>query len=122
MVMENGVKAFYEGAKSNAKTLNGWANEYFRAECERCTVVLAHRRIEFLVEGDEPLEVPLLEQSKWANVWLIEKFVNVTEDDHDDLGQIVGVSSVADGRRAARASRNRQGPAGCQRQGECRRQ
>jgi len=75
MVMENGVKAFYEGAKSNARTLNGWSNEYFRAECERGTVVLDHRRVVVLLDGEEPRQVPLLEQSKWSNAWLIEKFV-----------------------------------------------
>ena len=75
MTMANGTRAFYEGAKSNAKTLNGWGNEYFRVECEGGTVVLDHRRVQVLTEGEEAREVPLLQQPKWANAWLIEKFV-----------------------------------------------
>ena len=35
MTMENGARAFYEGAKTNAVGLNGWGQEYIRAECER---------------------------------------------------------------------------------------
>lgn len=84
MHCENGTRAFYEGAKSNAVGLNGWGQEYFRAECEGATLILNHRRLErfvhrpghstYLEEGQgEP--VPLLEQPKWANTWLVEKFV-----------------------------------------------
>lgn len=74
MVMENSVRAFYEGAKSNARTINGWGNEYFRVECEKGTVVLDDQKIHILSEGREPQEVPLLKQRKWMNTWLIEKF------------------------------------------------
>lgn len=38
MTFENGVKAFYEGAKTNAVGFNGWANEYIRAECEEASI------------------------------------------------------------------------------------
>ena len=38
MTFENGVKAMYEGAKTNAITLNWWSHEYFRAECEKGTL------------------------------------------------------------------------------------
>ena len=82
----NGTRAFYEGAKTNAVGLNGWGQEYIRAECE-----LAHAD-----HGPPPRRVlPLrrlagrtwpcgrgtarryrcLQQPKWANTWLIEKFV-----------------------------------------------
>jgi len=64
---------------------NCWGNEYFRAESEHGTVVLDCRRVERFPHGDgqwsgahegsgEP--VPLLEQPKWANTWLIERFVH----------------------------------------------
>jgi len=81
----NGARATYEGAKTNAVGLNGWTQEYFRAECERATLVLDRRQLECFpydparrgaqaVQG-EGQPVPLLEQPKWANTWLIEKFV-----------------------------------------------
>lgn len=84
--MENGTRGFYEGAKCNAIGLNGWTGEYFRAECEQATLIISGRKMEkftydpskewnYAGEGQgEP--VPLLEQPKWAHIWLIEKFVN----------------------------------------------
>jgi predicted dehydrogenase len=89
MRMESGVRALYEGAKTNAVGLNGWEKEYIRAECELATLILSHRRIECFPydpsrtwatvrEGDGEV-IPLLEQPKWANTWLIEKFVRWIE-------------------------------------------
>lgn len=86
MHFENGTRALYEGAKTNAISLNGWTNEYIRAECESGTLILGNRQIERFVydssqknrracEG-EGEKVTLLEQPKWANAWLIEKFVH----------------------------------------------
>src|ERR1051325_10747892 len=43
--MENGVKVFYEGAKSNASQLNGWSQDYWRAECDKATLELDNRRL-----------------------------------------------------------------------------
>jgi predicted dehydrogenase len=86
MHFENGTRALYEGAKTNAVSLNGWAHEYIRAECEGATLTLSNREIEYFAydaskknrrarEGEgEP--IPLLEQPKWANTWLIEQFVH----------------------------------------------
>ncbi|HZP83664.1 MAG TPA: Gfo/Idh/MocA family oxidoreductase [Chthonomonadaceae bacterium] len=85
MLTENGKRVFYEGAKTNAHGLNGWTQEYIRAECEQATLVLDHRRLERFPydptrqsaerrEGQgEP--IPLREQPKWANTWLIAKYV-----------------------------------------------
>jgi predicted dehydrogenase len=84
MRMENSVKVVYEGAKTNAVGLNGWGQEYIRAECEGATLIMSHRQIErfaydparkgaYAKEG-EGEAVPLLEQPKWVNTWLIEKF------------------------------------------------
>jgi len=78
----NGTRGFYEGAKTNAVTLNGWSHEYFRAECEKSTLILSHRRLERFAykpdkqwgEEDKAETIPLLEQPKWSNTWLIEKF------------------------------------------------
>jgi predicted dehydrogenase len=87
MRFENGVRATWEGAKTNAVTLNGWHSDYLRAECRDETLVLDDREItrypydpdaETVVGGldeDAGEEVPLDEQEKWANTWLIEQFV-----------------------------------------------
>jgi len=76
--MENGTKCVYEGAKANASTMNGWGNEYFRAECEHGTLVLDSRKLELLQGGawDKPEvgEIPLLDQEAWKNAWLAELF------------------------------------------------
>jgi predicted dehydrogenase len=85
MNMSNGTRAFYEGAKTNAIGLNGWGDEYIRAECRDGTLIMSHQGIERFVynpgagganerEGTGE-NVPLIEQPKWANAWLIEKFV-----------------------------------------------
>jgi len=81
----NGTRAFYEGAKTNAIGLNGWANEYIRVECERATLILDRRRLEYYsydpskewAQGQpgQGEVIPMISQSKWANTWLIEKFV-----------------------------------------------
>lgn len=84
MSFENGTRATYEGAKTNAAGLNGWGNEYIRAECENATVIMARRKLERFVHNADGYteafegqgeEIPLIEQPKWANTWLIEKFV-----------------------------------------------
>jgi predicted dehydrogenase len=82
----NGVRALYEGAKTNAVGLNCWGQEHFRAESEGATLVLDHRRIErfdhdpdrarsscLLGEGEA---VPLLERPRWAHGWLVEQFLD----------------------------------------------
>jgi len=85
MHFDNDVRAFYEGAKTNAVGFNCWGREYIRAECEKATLILSYHRVErFLHNPDESMsaaqhgegeEIPLLEQPKWDNTWLIEKFV-----------------------------------------------
>jgi predicted dehydrogenase len=77
--MENGVKCFYEGAKANASTLNGWEEDYIRAECENGTLELDRRWLRVL-RGDaweRPLsqDLPLLKQPVWKNAWLAELYV-----------------------------------------------
>jgi predicted dehydrogenase len=84
LTFENGVKAFYEGAKTNAIGLNGWTHEYVRAECEKATLIMDSRQIErFPYEGGriyrregQGEEVRLLEGSKWMNTLLVEQFIS----------------------------------------------
>ena len=86
MHFANGRRAVYEGATANAARLNGWSQEYIRAECEHATLVMDHRRVERLPhvpggsredrrEGHGE-EIPLLEADHpWSHGWLIEQFV-----------------------------------------------
>jgi len=85
MTFPNGVRATYEGAKTNAAGLNGWQQEYVRAECRDAMLIMNRRRVERFahdasrgyasaVEGQGET-VPLIEQPKWANAWLTELFV-----------------------------------------------
>ena len=85
MQLENGVRALYEGAKTNAVGLNGWSREYLRAECELATLIMDHGEVERFdhdaearsvgVRHGEGAAVPMLEQRKWSDAWLVEKFV-----------------------------------------------
>jgi len=81
MNSENGVHSLYEGADANAVGLNNWLNEYIRAECKDATLVLSHQKIERFDHGVSPQgpegtgqPMDLIDQPKWANAWLIEKF------------------------------------------------
>ncbi len=77
--MENGVKVTYEGAKANASQLNGWGQDYWRAECDKATLELDNRRLRILtgaVGRDACIrERPLESQPVWTNPWLAELFV-----------------------------------------------
>lgn len=83
MTFENGVRAMYEGAKTNACGFNGWGREYVRVECEHETLIMDNRRIErfpyapkqYSREG-QGTEIRLLEQPKWMNTWLIAQFLD----------------------------------------------
>jgi len=77
--MENGIKVFYEGSKTNATTLNGWGQDYWRAECEKATLELDNRRLRVLSDlGCERqiTEKHLAQQPVWMNAWLAEQFVD----------------------------------------------
>lgn len=85
MHFENGRRGFYEGALTNAVTLNGWAQEYVRAECEHATLILSQRRVERFTYNPNATHtrgtegqgeaLPLAERPYWAHQWLIEQFI-----------------------------------------------
>lgn len=77
--MQNGTHCFYEGAKANASTLNGWSNDYIRAECEFGTAELDRRQLSVVTSGKDGLltrrELPLLAtRSTWGHHLLIDDF------------------------------------------------
>jgi predicted dehydrogenase len=87
IVMENGVKVFYEGAKANASTMNGWTNDYVRAECEHGTLELDRRWLRVLRGGpwDKPLaqDLPMRQQPVWMNPWLAEMYCDWLRGERD---------------------------------------
>ena len=76
--MTNGIHCFYEGAKANATTMNGWGHDYLRAECEHGTLELDRRKLRVLRQGEGGAlvaeDLPLLERPAWINAWLAEMF------------------------------------------------
>ena len=117
---ENGVRATYEGAKTNAVGLNGWSQEYIRAECEGGTLILNRRRLEHFPydasgmhasgQRGEGEEVPLLEQPKWSHTWLVEQFVHwldggepMETNVQDNLQSIALVFAAIESSRAGEA-------------------
>lgn len=86
MRFENGTRAIYEGAKTNAAGLNGWGQEYVRAESEGATLVMNRRRVERFVHGAAGTPTTALEgqgetvspseRPRWGHRWLIEQFLD----------------------------------------------
>lgn len=88
MEMTNGVHCLYEGAKANASSMNGWTQDYIRAECEYGTLELDRRWLRVLRGGawEKPLaqDLPLLQQPVWMNSRLAEMFVDRIAGRRDD--------------------------------------
>jgi len=120
MRMENGTRATYEGAKTNAAGLNCWCEEYVRAECEGATLALSHRELlcwrhsregrRNNVTRDSAEVIPLKQQPKWANTWLIEKFVRwldggepMETNVEDNLQSVALVFSAIESNRTGQA-------------------
>ena len=86
MRFANGVRATYEGSRTNAAGLNHWGQEYIRAECEQATLSMTHRRLERFGYDASKTEaqavegygegIPLLERPSWGHIWLIEQFMH----------------------------------------------
>lgn len=80
---ENGVRAVYEGSCTNAVGLNTFYKEYIRVDGEHGTAILNHRDLELFMRQDiwrqqhregTGQKIALLQQPKWINHWLIERF------------------------------------------------
>ena len=84
--MENGVHVSYESAKSNATELT--ASGHWRAECDRATLELDHRRLKVIrghIDHDLTIEEkPLLHQPAWTNSWLAEMFCDWLQGRRDN--------------------------------------
>jgi len=86
MRFENGTRAMYEAAATNAVGLYPWQNESWRAECEHATLSLDHRELEVFTHDatkngvrkrlGEGEDIPLSERPNFGHHWLIEKFLD----------------------------------------------
>jgi len=78
--MLNGVRCLYEGAKANASTMNGWGQDYIRAECEYGTLELNHRKLTVLKSGPGGKDLTRerlglrRDRPKWLNSAIAEDF------------------------------------------------
>jgi len=77
--MECGVHAQFEECLGNAHSLDGWSDEYLRAECDFGTIEADHRRITVKNGLGFPYaacsEYPLIEQEYWDHALVIRDFV-----------------------------------------------
>lgn len=77
--MENGARAVLEESFSNAHGLDGWSNEYLRAECTNATIIADHRKVTLLSDVGHPYpqkaQMPLLENPYWDHALIIHDFV-----------------------------------------------
>jgi predicted dehydrogenase len=81
-----GTRVAWEGAKANAAGLNGWGDDYVRAECRDATLVLDRRSLTRYpyetvggwgnAEPDDGEAIPLDERAAWSDRWLVEQFVD----------------------------------------------
>jgi len=88
MTFANGVRALFEGGYANAVELNGFGEEYIRAECERSTVVLHRKRVEAFphspersgpAQEGEGAEIAPPDRERWGHGRVIEQFLDWLE-------------------------------------------
>ena len=78
MSLENGVQCQIEHSTSNATNLNDWGGEYYRAECEKATLILNGNALTVQSHLGYPYpeqaEIPLKNQEYWGHEKLIYDF------------------------------------------------
>ena len=77
--MENGVRAQLEISSANACGLDGWSDEYLRAECDKGTIIADHRQITVHNAMGFPhpslSKVPLRKEPYWDHALVLHDFV-----------------------------------------------
>jgi len=78
LTMTNGSHVLYEGGMANASRMNGWGNDYLRAECEFGTLELDCRKLRLLRGGPSEVptatDLPMVERPIWMNYWLADMY------------------------------------------------
>lgn len=76
--MENGVQCLLEHSHANATELNGWAHEFYRAECAYGTVVVDKEKLTACCDLGHPYpryaEIPLAQQDYWDHPLIVRDF------------------------------------------------
>lgn len=76
--MENGVQCVLEHSHANATELNGWAHEFYRAECAYGTVVVDKEKLTASCDLGHPYptysEIPLAQQDFWDHALIVRDF------------------------------------------------
>lgn len=74
--MENGIRAQLEESFANAKGMDGWSDEYLRAECTGATIIADHRKVTVLSENSEPIELTPDSNHYWGHELIFRDFIN----------------------------------------------
>lgn len=77
--MENGTRAVLEESFANGFGMDGWSDEYLRAECTHATIVADHRKVTVKSDMGYPYpksaEIPLQEKKYWDHALIIHDFI-----------------------------------------------
>lgn len=77
--MTNGVRASLEESFANGSTLDGWSNEYLRAECTDGTIIASHKKVTLRSDCGLPYpqeaEMPLAKGDYWDHALIIRSFI-----------------------------------------------
>lgn len=77
--MQNGVRAQLEESFANGSTMDGWSDEYLRAECTDATIVADHRKVTVLSDCGFPMpsvaQVPLAQGAYWDHALIVRDFL-----------------------------------------------
>lgn len=77
--MTNGVRASLEESFANGSTLDGWSNEYLRAECTDGTIIASHKKVTLRSDCSLPYpqeaEMPLAKGDYWDHALIIRSFI-----------------------------------------------
>ena len=77
--MTNGVRASLEESFANGSTMDGWSNEYLRAECTDGTIIASHKKVTLRSDCGLPYpqeaEMPLAKGDYWDHALIIRSFI-----------------------------------------------
>ena len=78
--MDNGVRCQLESSWAVQATINGWGQEYLRADCEHGALVLDQGKIQFWKEtthhAPTATSLPLLPGECWGHAYLVDAFIS----------------------------------------------
>lgn len=73
--MENGVRAQLEESFTNAKGLDGWSDEYLRAECDGATIIADHRNVTAHIAHGDAVKLDPEPNHPWGHELIARGFM-----------------------------------------------